>query len=151
MNASTAFSTETVIATPAAERFGKRLLLVNGIVLGLVALCAGAADLVGHFFGMGPFSMYAGNYDSIAFVEAHGLALILASLFIAYRDWPSAGWHWIAAAVHLLLGGANLTFWTLFVQTGTVPMGIITTSMHLGFVALHGVAVIARAFAGRIK
>jgi hypothetical protein len=144
MNASTAFSTQTVVPSSRAEKFGKGLLLVNGTVLAAVATVSFFADIAGHFFGAGPFATFKGNYDSIAFVEAHGLALIISILLLVHRKWPTARWHWVAAAMHALLGGSNLVFWPLFVETGTVPMGILTTAMHLSFVALHVVAALAR-------
>jgi hypothetical protein len=144
MNASTAYSTETIVAPARAERLGRTLLLVNGGVLVLVSAFAGLSDLAGHYFGLGPFAMFEGNYDSIAFVEAHGLAFIMALLFLTHRAWPTARWNWIAAATHLLLGGSNLMFWPLFIETGTVPMGVVMTAMHLLFVGLHVVAALAR-------
>lgn len=144
MNASTAFSTETIVAPPAAERFGKGLLLVNGLVLSAVALVSGLADLAGHFFGLGPFAMYQGNLDSLAFVEAHGLALIVAILLVVHRNWPTARWHWVGAAMHTLLGGCNLIFWPLFAANNSLTLGVVTTAMHIAFVLLHVTAGLAR-------
>jgi hypothetical protein len=34
-----------------------------------------------------------------------------------------------------LLGVSNLVFWPIFTSTGTVPMGIAVTTLHLGFAA----------------
>ncbi len=145
MNASPPLTSSlSIVPTATAERFGKALLLANGAVLLLVSAFAGLSDLAGHFFGLGPFAMFEGNYDSIAFVEAHGLAFILALLFIAHRAWPTARWNWIAAATHLLLGGSNLIFWPMFAQTGTVPMGVAMTAMHFAFIGLHTIAALAR-------
>lgn len=144
MNASTAFSIETIIPTQKAEAFGKGLLLANGVILTGVAGFSALADLAGHYLGRGPFAMYEGNLDSIAFYEAHGLGLIVALLLVAYRNWPTARWHWIAAAMHTLLGGANLMFWPIFAEMNALPMGIAATAMHWTFVALQVVAALAR-------
>ena len=47
---------------------------------------------------------------------------------------PGRGDHRLAAAVHLLLGGANLLFWDdAFVRMGLVPVGVVTTSLHVLF------------------
>ena len=144
MNASTALSTETIAATPASDRFGKGLLLVNGLVLSVVGLGSFLADLAGHFFGLGPFAMYEGNLDSIAFFEAHGFALLVAILLIVHRNWPTARWNWVAAAMHTLLGGGNLVFWPLFAANNSLTLGVVTTAMHITLVALHLIAALAR-------
>lgn len=48
-----------------------------------------------------------------------------------------------AAAMVALLGICNLVFWQLFVATGALTMGYVTTAPHLTFVALHLAAVAA--------
>jgi hypothetical protein len=45
----------------------------------------------------------------IGFIEAHGLALIIGVPL--WQAAPLRIWHLTAAAVHLLLGTANLVFW----------------------------------------
>jgi hypothetical protein len=47
----------------------------------------------------------------------------------------------LAAAVHVLLGGANIVFWESFGTFGMVPMGIAATVVHVVFVVLHAVAL----------
>ena len=145
MNASTAFITETIVATPAAERFGKGLLLVNGTLLALTGAAQGMFDLAGYFLNLGPTAaaLYQ-NPDAIGFLEAHGLALIIGLLMVLNRNAQGAAWHWIGASVHLLLGAANLLFWPVFEVNGLVPMGVAATAAHVLFFALQTTSAFAR-------
>jgi len=114
------------------------LLLVNGIVLGAVALLQFVLDFAGYWGGLGPTGpALHGNLNTIGFAEAHGLAAIFAVLFIIRRNDGFIGWHAVAAAVHLLLGVCNLIFWPLFATWGLVPMGIAATAMHAVFFVLE--------------
>lgn len=140
MNASSDFQTTNRLAASHTHRFGQTLLLANGAILAIVASASVLFDVAGHFFGLGPFAIYEGNFDSIAFVEAHGLALIVAVLLLIHRDWPTARWNWVAAATHALLGSANLMFWPIFAANSSLTLGYLTTAMHLVFVALHLIA-----------
>lgn len=128
-----------------AARFGEALLLVNGTLLGAIALGAALADLAGAFLDLGPMapSLY-GNPQAIGFFEAHGLALILAILMLVNRRAAGAAWNWVGALAHLLLGAANLMFWPVFAQAGLVPMGIATTVMHAIFLVLETGAALWR-------
>ena len=76
-------------------------------------------------------SIFAGSHFTIGFLEAHGLAFLIGVLliFVAAAD-PKRFWHIFAACVHVLLGGANLLFWSSFVYWGLVPMGTIATAFH---------------------
>lgn len=115
-----------------------RLLLVNGLVLGAVALVQMNLDVLGYFFGFGITGpALFGNLDTIAYTEAHGLAAILSLLFILRRHDGWGGWHATAAATHLLLGTCNIVFWPIFTATGLVPMGIGATAMHSVFLVLQ--------------
>jgi hypothetical protein len=119
-----------------------RLLLVNGLVLGAVALLQVNLDVLGYFFGFGPTGpALIGNLDAIGYTEAHGLAAILSLLLILRRHDGWVGWHATAAGTHLLLGTCNVVFWPLFETWGLVPMGIGATAMHVIFFVLE-----ARAF-----
>ncbi len=114
------------------------LLLINGVVLGAVALFQFVLDFAAYFAGLGPTgpALY-GNLDAIGYAEAHGLAAIFAFLFILRRHDGFVGWHAVAASVHLLLGVCNVVFWPLFAKWGLVPMGIGATAMHAIFFALE--------------
>lgn len=96
-------------------------------------------DIPGIFFGIGPLTQLASVPQSgIGFIEAHGLALIMSVLL--WRAEPVRSWHLAAAAVHALLGTANLVFWRFFVLTDTLAAGNVTTSLHWLFVLLQIVA-----------
>jgi hypothetical protein len=114
---------------------GKLILRANATWLSLAASGGLAADIAGAFFDKGPFAVVFRNAPSTAIgsVEAHGLALIFGVLL--WGAPPVRTWHQAALAVHALLGTANLVFWQLFVNTGTLAMGYITTLLHLTFVA----------------
>ncbi len=77
----------------------------------------------------------AAPHAGIGFVEAHGLAVILGVLL--WRVAPERNWHLAAAAIHVLLGTANLAFWSFFVAADMLAMGYVTTSLHWLFVALQ--------------
>jgi hypothetical protein len=115
-----------------------RLLLVNGLAVGAVALLQINLDVLGYFFGLGITGpALVGNIDAIAYTEAHGLAGILSLLFILRRNDGWAGWHATAAGMHLLLGTCNIVFWPVFTTWGLVPMGIGATLMHAIFFILE--------------
>lgn len=119
------------------------LLLVNGAVLGGVALLQFCFDLLGYAYGWGPTGpALHGNLDAIGYTEAHGLAAILSMLLIARRHDGFAGWHGVAAGIHLLLGVCNLLFWPVFVKWGLVPMGVAATLMHGVFFVLEARALV---------
>jgi hypothetical protein len=133
------------IGSRRAEAFGRTLMLVNGTVLGAIALVAAIGDLAGAFLNLGPMapSLY-GNPQAIGFFEAHGLALILSIVMLANRNSPGAAWNWTAALAHLLLGAANLLFWPVFSAAGLVAVGIATTAIHVLFLVLQGAAAFWR-------
>jgi hypothetical protein len=111
------------------------VMLIDGAFLALVGTAQMTLELVGHHLGAGPFG---GVFDhspyTIGWVEAHGLAALVGVHFLvagALDRRPH--WHGFALAVHLLLGGANLIFWSSFVTFGTVPLGMLATAVHVGF------------------
>ncbi len=114
------------------------LLLVNGLILGGVALLQVSLDVLAYFTGLGLTGpALHGNLDAIGYTEAHGLAAILSLLFILRRKDGWAGWHGVAAGTHLLLGTANIVFWPVFGKWDLVPMGIGATALHVVFFALE--------------
>ena len=115
-----------------------RLMLVNGIVVGGVAVVQMNLDVLGYYFGVGPTGpVMLNNLDAIGYTEAHGLAAILSLLFILRRHDGWTGWHAVAGGMHLLLGTCNIVFWPIFTTTDLVPMGIGATVMHAIFFALQ--------------
>jgi hypothetical protein len=121
------------------------LLAVNGAALALTGLVQSIFDLSGYFLNKGPLGpSLHGNLDTLAFFEAHGLAVLIGLLLIIHRSTPGALWHGIAAATHALLGTANLMFWAAFEQYDLVPMGIVATAMHIFFAATELTAAALR-------
>ena len=107
----------------------------NGAFLALVGGAQMIFELLSHFFGVGPWGrIFASSSYTIGFLEAHGLAFLIGGLliFVASPD-PKRYWHGFAACVHVLLGGANLLFWSSFVAWGLVPMGIVATIFQNNF------------------
>lgn len=104
-------------------------------------------ELLAYYAGVGPYGyVFEESPYTIGWVEAHGLAFIIGVLLltVAARD-GRRFWHGLAAAVHTLLGTANLVFWDSFVVFGMVPMGIAATVVHFVFVAAHiGAFVVSR-------
>ena len=117
----------------------RRLILrANALYLGIAAMTALLLlDLRGVAFGTGPAGpLLAGNpHAAIGFVEAHGLAFILAVLL--WHAQPVRYAHLTGAAVMALLGVCNIVFWPLFTFTGMTAAGLFLTAGHLGFAALQ--------------
>jgi hypothetical protein len=120
------------------------LLRTDGVWLALAATGGLWMDISAAFFGTGPAAgtLSKAPEAAIGFVEAHGLAMVLAVTLL--RASADKAWHLTAAGVHLLLGICNVTFWQMFVSTNTVPMGWITTGFHFAFAALQLVASASR-------
>ncbi|WP_210246338.1 MULTISPECIES: hypothetical protein [unclassified Mesorhizobium] len=117
--------------------FGKILVRFNAGFLILASVGGLATDVAGSFFGTGAEAVPLGNAPGtgIGFIEAHGLALIIGVTLwrIAY----SRTWHAFLAAVHLLLGTANLAFWQFFIAADVLVVGYVTTAAHILFVVAH--------------
>lgn len=96
-----------------------------------------------NFFGLGPVARLVAEapYAGLGFIEAHGLAFILGILM--WRAQPARGWHLAAAAIHALLGTANLVFWQLFIVSDMLLVGYVTTALHGLFVVLQMSAAIS--------
>jgi hypothetical protein len=130
---------ETIMSTTT-----RRLILRANAAFLLAASTGGMwSDLAGAFLGRGHVAPILANAPqaAIGFVEAHGLAFILGVLL--WRAAPERSWHLTAAAVHVLLGTANLVFWQIFIAADMLPVGYITTSLHGLFVALQLAAATA--------
>jgi hypothetical protein len=129
----------------------RRLLLVNGVFLVVVGGVQVTFELAAYFGGAGPYGdLFKESPYAIGWVEAHGLAFLIGVMLIgvAARD-GRRFWHVFAAAVHTLLGVANLVFWDSFVVFGMVPMGIAATAVHFVLVVAHsGAWLVSRERAG---
>jgi hypothetical protein len=120
-----------------------RVLLFDGLFLSLVGGVQLMFEVVGHFAGGGPLGrVFADSPYTLGWFEAHGLALLIGILLlvVARRD-GRRFWHGFALAVHLLLGGANVVFWSSFVTFDVVPMGVVATAFHAGFVVANGLCL----------
>jgi hypothetical protein len=122
-----------------------RIAVLRANAVYLMAAAAGGlwSDILGAFFARGHVAsvLSGAPHTAIGFVEAHGLALIIGMLL--WLAPPERKWHSVAAAVHLLLGTANLVFWQVFVAADLLAVGYITTSLHWLFAALQMVAAAA--------
>ncbi|HEX5700297.1 MAG TPA: hypothetical protein VFX77_06585 [Rubrobacter sp.] len=89
-------------------------------------------DTAGRFFGVGPMAEMFDSPHTIGGFEAHGLAIILGVLLLRAAGLAERRqWHALGLSVHLLLGAANLMFWSSFVQLDVVMVGIVTTVLHI--------------------
>jgi hypothetical protein len=121
-----------------AGTLSRRILQFDGGFLLLAGAAAMIIETVGHFLGVGPFAQTKGSPCTIGSFEAHGLAIIFALLFLRAATFSDRFlWHQVGLVVHLLLGGSNLLYWSSFVQLNVIPMGVITTVLHIVFVIAH--------------
>jgi phosphoglycerol transferase MdoB-like AlkP superfamily enzyme len=121
-------------------RLRKGFLFADATFLLIAGGMAMLSELLGHFLNVGPLAraFHKSPYTA-GFFEAHGLAVLTAMLL--YRAGASEKkrfWHIYAALVHMLLGGANLLFWRIFIYFRAIPLGIITTTAHVVFVIAQG-------------
>ncbi|RUU02117.1 hypothetical protein EOD23_20350 [Mesorhizobium sp. USDA-HM6] len=117
--------------------FGNLLIRINAGFLVLASAGGLATDVAGSFFGRGAEAVLLGDAPGagIGFIEAHGLALIIGVTL--WRVAYSCNWHAVLAAVHMLLGTANLLFWPFFIAADVPVVGYVTTAAHWLFVVAH--------------
>jgi len=118
------------------------ILRANALYIG-IAGCAGVIfDIRGVLYGLGPQGRALADapHAGIGFVEAHGLAVIIA--VVLWRARPERAAHLTALAVVALLGTANLAFWRVFVAMDALTMGYVTTALHWTFAALNLAAAV---------
>ena len=115
----------------------RAILRANALFLLLAGASGFANDVRGAFFGSGPVAsvIAAAPHAAIGFIEAHGLAVIIGLLL--WRAEPTRAWHLTAAAVHVLLGTANLVFWPIFTAADMLLVGYVTTLLHGLFAGLQ--------------
>jgi hypothetical protein len=122
-----------------AGRLRRRVILADGVFLAVIGAVQVAFELLGYYAGAGPLgAVFDGSPYTIGWVENHGFAFLVGTLFltVAVRD-GRRFWHGFAAAVHVLLGGANLLFWSSFVYFDVVAMGVAATIAHAVFVMVQ--------------
>jgi hypothetical protein len=106
------------------------ILRANAIWLGSTSLVSLLLDIRGVFFGQGPTAeiVAAAPHSGAAFIENHGLGLILAVLF--WRGPARRELHFAGAAAMALYGTCNLVFWSIYAAMGATAMGYGTTAIH---------------------
>ena len=120
------------------------ILRAHALYLGIASVGAFLfMDMRGWLFNAGPVTRVIADapHTIIGFVEAHGLAFILAVLF--WRAAPVRFWNLTAMATAALLGVSNLVFWQLFVASDALVAGYVTTGLHVTFTALELYAAFA--------
>lgn len=121
-------------------------LRFDGIFLATAGGAAMIAETVGHFFGRGPLAATLGSPHTIGGFEAHGLAIVIAVLLLRAAARPDRRlWHGVGLSVHLLLGSSNILFWSSIVGQGLLLVGVVTTALHILFVAAHTLCLRTRA------
>lgn len=130
---------------PQLARRLRLVMLIDGGFLAVVGAVQVTLELAGHFFGAGPLApVFDQSPYSIGWVEAHGLAVLTGALFLLVGASDRRRyWHAYALAVHVLLGGANLLFWSSFITFGTEPLGIGATVAHVGLAAAQAWCLIS--------
>ncbi len=99
-------------------------------------------DLRGIYLGTGPQGriLVEAPHAGIGFVEAHGLALILA--VVLWRAVSARSSHLTAFSIDVLLGTANLLLWQIFVAGGALAVGYVCTILHWTFATLQLLAIL---------
>src|SRR5262245_26101622 len=120
----------------------QRILKANAAFLGgFGSVSFFMLDVRGIWFGSGPqAAVLRGEPASgIGFLEAHGLAVILAVWFwrAGRSASPERAWHLTAAATHTLLAAANISLWRIFILCDVLILGYVSTALHCMFVALQ--------------
>src|SRR5262245_58604800 len=108
-----------IIASPASDSTatGRIILRADALFLLIASAWGFCSDISGTFYFPCPVSAMIADapHAGIGFTEAHGLAFILGVLL--WRAPPIRMWHLTGAAIHILLGSANLAFWQIFVAS----------------------------------
>jgi hypothetical protein len=97
-------------------------------------------EIMGYFFGIGFMAEQFRSPYTIGEFEAHGLACIggiymMRAASMATSVERRRGAHLLGIAVHVLLGGSNLTFWPSYQARHLVAAGYISTAIHIVLVA----------------
>ena len=118
------------------------ILRANALYIGLAGAAGVLFDLRGIYLGTGPQGRILADapHAGIGFVEAHGLAVIVA--VVLWRAVSERSSHLIAMAVDVLLGSANLLLWQIFVAGDALAMGYVSTSLHWTFATLQFLAIL---------
>jgi hypothetical protein len=118
------------------------ILRANAFYIALAGAAGLVFDIRGVLTGLGPQGRVLAEapHAAIGFVEAHGLAVILAVLL--WRLGSTRPSHVAALCLDALLGTSNLAFWSLFVATDALLVGYVSTTLHVTFAVLQGVVLL---------
>lgn len=121
----------------------RMLLLINGAVLVLVGSIQVTLELFSYYAGEGIYGpLFHSSPYLVGWVEAHGLAALIGIVFVVVgASDEGRRWHVVALCVHLLLGTANIVFWSAFRTFGMVAAGIVATTGHLLLGTAHLIAI----------
>jgi len=127
------------------SRTRQLVLKGNAAFLGLFgAVSFFALDVRAIWFSAGPqVAVLRGEPAAgVGFLEAHGLAVILAIWFwrASRGQSPDRAWHLTAAAVHTFLAFANISLWRIFILCDVLTLGYVSTSLHCLFALLQLIA-----------
>jgi hypothetical protein len=124
-------------------RTRRMLLLVNGAALASVGAAQVILELLSYYAGAGIYGpLFHSSPYVVGWVEAHGLAALIGILFLAVGAVDGGRrWHVVALCAHLLLGTANIVFWSGFSVFDMVGAGIVATTGHLLLVTAHLFAI----------
>ena len=120
-----------------------RILRADAILLFMFGMFGLAEDLSSYLAGTFVLKdALLNNPLAVGFVEAHGLALIMAMLFFINASAnDTKQWHVTALTLHLFLGICNLFFWQGFIDLNIVRVGVVATIFQIVFVIAHGIAL----------
>jgi hypothetical protein len=118
------------------------ILKANGIILALFGTISFfMLDVRGVWFDSGPQTAVLRGMPAagVGFLEAHGLAVILAIWFwrAGQTAHPERAWHFTAAAVHALLAGCNIALWSIFIICNVLTLGYVSTAVHCVFAVMQ--------------
>ena len=118
------------------------ILRANALYIGVAGFAGVIFDIRGVLYGAGPQgrALAAAPYAGIGFVEAHGLAVILA--VVLWRARPERAAHLTALAVSLCSARRTSRSGRSFIAMDALVMGYLTTALHWTFVALNLAAAI---------
>jgi hypothetical protein len=118
------------------------ILRANALYIGLAGAAGMLFDLRGIYLGAGPQGriLAGAPHAGIGFLEAHGLAVILAAVLL--RVVPARVWHLTALSIDVLLGTANLLLWQIFIAADVLRVGYVTTILHWTFATFQLLAIL---------
>jgi hypothetical protein len=121
----------------------RRLLFVDALFLVVMGVFGIASDLASYIAGLGTFrSTFLNDPRVIGVIEAHGLALLTGIAGFAHASSSHTRyWHLHFAATHLLLGGSNIAFFSVFTVVEATIMGIAVTAIHFMFLFAQIIAL----------